>query len=147
MRIATTVQSPYEPDAIYNLPKLVFLGTAEMLCGLLVFCVPAFPQAINSLGVPKLISQISLLISSRKSSQQASWASTGESWPQTKYAGGQATSYKQIDNNSLRAPNRLEDTNGSGIVHTTEFTSIEMRAPNGTRGEFQHQYPWSQNDK
>lgn len=118
-----------------------------MLCGLLVFCVPAFPQAINSLGVPKLISQISLLISSRKSSQQASWASTEESWPQTKYAGGQATSYKQIDNNSLRAPNRLEDTNGSGIVHTTEFTSIEMRAPNGTRGEFQHQYPWSQNDK
>jgi hypothetical protein len=105
-RIATTLQSPNEPDAIYNLPKLVFLGTAEMLCALLVFCVPAFPQAINNLGIPKIISQISLLLSSRKPTQEQSWGNSGGSWQPKGYPGEQVKSYQQIDEHSLKPLNK-----------------------------------------
>jgi hypothetical protein len=113
-----------------------------MLCGLLVFCVPAFPQAINSLGIPKVLSEISLLLALRKTSEQASRGNGEESWQQNDYSGGKAKSYKHIDEHSLQPLSIARSTSEErGIICTTEFTSVETSISNGMGGKYTNQYP------
>ncbi|KAI0808813.1 hypothetical protein GGR55DRAFT_650947 [Xylaria sp. FL0064] len=71
-RIVTTVTSASIADATYNLPLLIFLGTSEMLCALLVFCVPAIPKAVTALGINRLYSHIASLLSTQKVSRGSS---------------------------------------------------------------------------
>lgn len=123
-RIATTLESAKEPDSVYYLPKLVFLGTAEMLCALLVFCFPAFPQAIKTLALPQFISQISLLLSSRKSRQQSSWDGSVDLFQQSSYSGGPAASYQQINEHSLEPLNKTEHDNKPRIYYKPTNTAM-----------------------
>ncbi|KAI1735303.1 hypothetical protein F4680DRAFT_435538 [Xylaria scruposa] len=101
-RIATTVTSASIVDATYNLPLLIFLGTSEMLCALLVFCVPSVPLAITTLGVHRLYSHISSLLSTRKILHKSDGhSSIQSSQPSKKKLGDRGKSYQEIDQFSL----------------------------------------------
>ncbi|KAI1645182.1 uncharacterized protein F4817DRAFT_360253 [Daldinia loculata] len=105
-RIATTLESAKEPDSVYYLPKLVFLGTAEMLCALLVFCFPAFPQAIKTLALPH------------------SWDGSVDLFQQSSYSGGPAASYQQINEHSLEPLNKTEHDNKPRIYYKPTNTAM-----------------------
>ncbi|KAI0468865.1 hypothetical protein F4859DRAFT_186176 [Xylaria cf. heliscus] len=114
-RIVTTVTSASILDATYNLPLLVFLGTSEMLCALLVFCVPAIPLAITTLGVNRLYSHISSLLSTQRVLPSDVWHSSAKSSRPSKMKSGErGKPYQEIDQFSLEPTTVTRDGGRSG---------------------------------
>ncbi|KAI0179267.1 hypothetical protein GGR52DRAFT_589026, partial [Hypoxylon sp. FL1284] len=116
-RLATSAVGPQIPDYVYRLPLLFFLGTSEMLCGLLVLCVPSFPQAFKILGSTRLVSRVSKLVSSRNSSPQALGRSS-KSWHRKSIFARPQDRFYEIESHSL------EEWAVPGSVHSERETRL-----------------------
>lgn len=148
-RIATTLALPRTDDFIYTLPELAFWGSAEMLLVLLVFCVPAFPQAFAGLGLRR-----------RSPKSQAHNLSTLNShkqmWTRTNASGIQQRVYQKINDvtlvpltsvgpKSIPMSSSTKELNPpmprEGIVCTREFSTREDYILEKMSQENLHDYP------
>ncbi|OTA83401.1 hypothetical protein M434DRAFT_36766 [Hypoxylon sp. CO27-5] len=148
-RIATTLALPKTDDFIYTLPELAFWGSAEMLLVLLVFCVPAFPQAFAGLGLrrqnPKSQTHNVSTLNSHK-----------QMWTRTNASGIQQRVYQKIDDvilvpltsvgpKSIPTTSSTKELNPSmpreGIVCTREFSTREDYIHEKMSRENLHDYP------
>ncbi|KAI0832163.1 hypothetical protein F5Y06DRAFT_281187 [Hypoxylon sp. FL0890] len=75
-RIVTTVALPKTIGFIYTLPELAFWGSSEMLLVLLVFCVPAFPQAFGGMGLTRRTTTVRSQDVSTLNSRKQMWHRT-----------------------------------------------------------------------
>ncbi|KAK8029843.1 hypothetical protein PG993_011134 [Apiospora rasikravindrae] len=146
-RIATTVESPWLPDSVYNLPTLVFLGVAEMVCALLVFCAPVFPETVSNLRALPVFSQISFLLRRSTTTKDTSLASPGRrSWVQRGCnLRRQPAPRGTGEENLLKRLDRTTPEDEEAIIRTTEF---DMRESYTTRDSESRgstsQGPWHQ---
>ncbi|KAI5862343.1 hypothetical protein GGS23DRAFT_94123 [Durotheca rogersii] len=118
-RIASTVELPTIADFIFVLPKLAFWGSAEMLLVLLVFCVPAFPNAFKGLG---LMRDDTTNVSSHKGS---SLDSRKQMWTRTYASARPQSDYQKISDYNLvpvgnSMPPEVAATASSSEVHSDQ---------------------------
>ncbi|KAK8062512.1 hypothetical protein PG997_014609 [Apiospora hydei] len=126
-RISTTIENPKLPDSVYNLPKLAFLGAAEMVCALLVFCAPAFPQTMSNLGALPIFSQISLLVRGSTTTNNRSLTSSGKrSW--IRRGGNSRKQSASRKEHKLEGLHKTTPEDEAAIIHTTEFEMRESYA-------------------
>ncbi|OTA55086.1 hypothetical protein K449DRAFT_179173 [Hypoxylon sp. EC38] len=154
-RIVTTVALPKTTDFIYTLPELAFWGSSEMLLVLLVFCVPAFPQAFGGMGLNRRSP-------TSRSQDLSSLNSHKQMWPRTNISTGQQSVYRKIDDYSLMPlttskPTPIQMSSSSeeighkqhdvtsvprgGIVWTREFSTREDFIHKNRDQDNQHDYP------
>ncbi|KAI0598025.1 hypothetical protein F4775DRAFT_592778 [Biscogniauxia sp. FL1348] len=163
-RLYSIVQFTTAPDKLFAFTVLGLWTTAEMTCGIIVFCVPSVPRAFVTLGLPKIISSLKPWACARAGKPKGS--STENSWSSLSNNERRPRQYLKLEGRG-RGPGLvplqdLEPTLGSalksprsghpdpiqeypGILRTTVITSTSYEDTGHVTPDAQFfcQHPWA----
>ncbi|VUC32030.1 unnamed protein product [Clonostachys rosea] len=97
LRVWTSAKYLSSTDSTYNAGAVALCAQAEITLLILVACIPAFPKAFTSMGLPRVFSTVRTRTGSRTAGQ-----SGGSGWPSVASKKQlSASSYSQIDEHTL----------------------------------------------
>ncbi|KAI0389135.1 hypothetical protein F5Y17DRAFT_450189 [Xylariaceae sp. FL0594] len=154
LRLIVTVEYQKRQDTTYTVSAVILWAIGEMTAGFLVFCVPAMPKAIGSLGLQMKLASVRryLLLSKpvqEDSAASASWKHSGPSKNrQQKHADGFPLT--TIDSDvplSSEAADELPrpyEAPPNAIIRTTQLVTTLHRDDENEVSQDRHvrQHPW-----
>ncbi|KAI1142782.1 hypothetical protein F5Y05DRAFT_366152 [Hypoxylon sp. FL0543] len=157
LRIVFSVRFWKQTDSTYNIASVALLCVAEQTAGILLFCMPGAPKALNILGKRAQLSTSRIV---ERVGESLSTGSSGKGSRNTRGTGpSQSSKYQEIDEvplatmpsaHATAAPNRAGDSDdgpledNKRIVRTTQITTTRARNRHSDPGEdeYARQHPW-----
>lgn len=143
-RVPATIKWIKSADTLYEFSLYSLGNSAEMTCGLWVFCIPSIPKAFIDLGLSQFFTTFKLYFPFGK-------GIVGENSPsdQNDYhmLRGDLVSLQTIGGSSkykLRQLTKPKHYLDNSILRTTQFTAESTEALNkeSTQEQFRAQHPW-----
>ena len=162
-RLDATIQYPRGPDATYKFSIVTLWVLTEMTCGLMIYCVPAVPNAVRGLGKVGIFRSLSAWASGTTGITNEDMNGRSYEWPSPSSNRTKPSRYQEL-NESIALPLQTFGSqasiskshtshDGSGwvqgensILRTTHLVTTVTEAETNdlsTDNHFQQQYTWS----
>ncbi|KAI0894066.1 hypothetical protein F4806DRAFT_503815 [Annulohypoxylon nitens] len=146
-RVPATIKWISSADSLYAFCLYSLGNSAEMTCGLGVFCIPSIPKAFIGLGLSQFSTTFKLRLQFGRENAGENLSSDQNDYHMLR---GDLMSLQTIGGSSkykLRQHTKPKHHLDNSILRTTQFTAASTEALNNepTQEQFRAQHPWVDN--